>query len=432
MDEPQVLGLREEASAESGPVLVSSGSQAVLSGSEIAVVTHEGDVRVVRRLEPAKVKPRIKSLRIAMIGARGVPATFGGVEHHVEELGSRLAARGHEVTVFSRSNYVEDRRDEYRGMKLRHLPTVGTKHLDAIVHSTISTLDAMRRGFDVIHYHAVGPGIPAMVPRLLSRSKVALTVHGLDGDRAKWGSGAQKVLKMAEWLSAKVPNATIAVSNDLANHYSDRYSTKAWHVPNGVHAVESKPADEITKRFGLKKGNYVLFVGRMVPEKAPDALVRAFHKLPGDVRLVMAGDSSYTNEFVQSLRREAGADERVIFPGYVYGDTLNELYSNAGAFVLPSYLEGLPLTLLEAISYGAPVITSDIPPHLEILGHDGPGHRLFPCGDEDALVAALREAFQNQDLEQMGAQVFKEEVLRRYCWDSAAEATEEVYEHLVK
>jgi glycosyltransferase involved in cell wall biosynthesis len=369
-------------------------------------------------------------MKIAMIGSRGVPATFGGIEHHVEELGSRLVDRGHTVVVYSRTNYIERPVDQYRGMRVRRLPTVNSKHLDAIVHSFVSTLDAMRARFDVVHYHAIGPGIPAVLPRYLSRSGVALTVHGRDGERAKWGAGAHRVLSAAEWLSAKVPDATIVVSQDLQRHYTEAYDRHAFWIPNGVDEPEPKQADEISSRWGLESGSYILFVGRIVPEKAPDLLVRAFKRIPGERRLVVAGGSSFTDDFVRSLQGAAGKDPRVLLTGYVYGDTLRELYSNAAAFVLPSSLEGLPLTLLEAVSYGIPVVASDIPPHVEILGQDAPGRRLFSSGSEDELLGALGRALDG-DAERAGALAFRGDVLARYRWDSAAEETERVYERIL-
>jgi glycosyltransferase involved in cell wall biosynthesis len=369
-------------------------------------------------------------MKIAMIGSRGVPATFGGIEHHVEELGSRLVGRGHTVVVYSRTNYIDQPVDDHRGMRVRRLPTVNSKHLDAIVHSFVSTLDALRSGFDVVHYHAIGPGIPAVLPRYLSRSGVALTVHGRDGERAKWGPGAHLVLSAAEWLSAKVPDATIVVSKDLQRHYAEAYDRHSSWIPNGVGKAEPKEPDEIVEKWGLEPGSYILFVGRIVPEKAPDLLLRAFRRLLGDRKLVVAGGSSFTDDFVLSLQRAAGDDPRVLLTGYVYGDTLRELYTNAAAFVLPSSLEGLPLTLLEAVSYGIPVVASDIPPHVEILGQDAPGRRLFPSGSEDGLLAAFGRALEG-NAERAGAEAFRGDVLTRYNWDSAAEETERVYERIL-
>ncbi|MGH2704205.1 MAG: glycosyltransferase family 4 protein [Actinomycetota bacterium] len=372
------------------------------------------------------------SLRIAMIGQRGVPATFGGIEHHVEELGSRLVARGHEVVVFCRANYVDDPKERHRGMHLRHLSTVGTKHLDAIVHSGVSTLAAMAGRFDILHYHALGPGLVSPLPRYLSRASVVQTIHGLDDERAKWGRGAKAALRAAQWLSARVPDATITVSRALADHYARRHGCAAVYIPNGVTPGTAQPPDGIAARFGLARGGYVLFVGRLVPEKAPDILLSAFRRLDAGVRLVIAGGSSFTDAFVDSLQARAAADERVLLTGYVYGRVLEELYANAAVFVLPSHLEGLPLTLLEAASYATPIVASSIPPHLEVLGQDGPGRRLVPPGDEQALADAIAAALQDPDRERAGAVELREEVLAGYDWDAAAEATEAVYRRVAR
>ena len=367
-------------------------------------------------------------LSIAMIGQRGVPATFGGIEHHVEEIGARLSQRGHEVTVFCRNNYVKDGRDEYRGMRLRHLGTVGTKHFDAIAHSAVSTLSAMRDSFDVIHYHALGPGLVSFAPRLGSRAKIVQTIHGLDYNRAKWGAVARTVLKAAGWMSGHVPDATITVSRSLANHYAARYGCRATYIPNGAAPLSNGSSNgQVTDAMGLQKGRYLLFVGRLVPEKRPDLLVRAFRRIPGDVRLVLAGGDSFTSTYVRSITSLARSDERVVLPGYVYGLALEALYRNAAAFILPSSLEGLPLTLLEAIAYGTPVVVSDIAPHREIVTDDGPGHHVVPSGNEDALSGVLTSVLQHAKAEREGAAALREEVLHTYNWERAVDATEGVY-----
>jgi glycosyltransferase involved in cell wall biosynthesis len=371
-------------------------------------------------------------MRIAMIGTRGVPATFGGIERHVEELGARLVARGHEVTVFCRSNYSGADLGRHRGMRLDSLPTVGTKHLDAIVHSGVSTLAAMAASYDVLHYHAIGPGMLAVLPRYLSRAKVVLTVHGRDDERAKWGRGAKAVLGMAGWLSARVPDATIVVGRHLERYYRDVHGRQAVYVPNGVHAARPRPANGTLTRLGLQPGRYLLFVGRLVPEKAPDQLLAAFRRLSGDHRLVLVGDSSFTDRFTANLRELAATDPRVVLPGYLYGAELEELYSNATAFVLPSLLEGLPLTLLEAASHGLPVVASDIPPHLEVLRSAGPGRRLHRPGDRDQLLRALRQVLAEPRAERAAALELRHHVLRAYSWDDATERTEAVYRAVVE
>ncbi len=374
----------------------------------------------------------MRRLSISMIGQRGIPATFGGIEHHVEELGSRLAASGHEVNIFCRSNYVIDARANYLGMRLHHVPTVSSKHLDTIVHSALSTIVAMADRPDIIHYHAVGPALLAPLPRYLGHAKVVITVHSLDADRQKWGWAARHVLLAGSWLSARVPDATIAVSRTITDHYEHHYNRKVSYIPNGVTPRARRPAHQIVQRFGLHPGSYILFVGRLVPEKAPDVLIRAFRHLSGDLNLVLAGGSSFTNGYVHALHEAAKGDKRVVFTDYVYGPLLEELYTNAAVFVLPSSLEGLPLTLLEALSYATPVIASQIPAHIEVLGSaGGPGGRLFSPGDEKGLITALTRVLGNFEHEQEGAEKLRENVLRRYSWTEALSATMAIYERVL-
>lgn len=377
-----------------------------------------------------------RPLRIAMIGQRGVPATYGGVERHVEEIGARLVERGHEVTVYTRGSYARAGTDpSFRGMRVQHLPALEHKHLEAISHSVISSLHATPRRFDVVHYHAVGPGLAAPLVRLAGRAGVVLTVHGLDGERAKWGAMARRVLDAATWMSAHVPHATIVVSEALAQHYDRRYDTATDVILNGVAVPPARPPGSALARWGLRARRYLLFVGRFVPEKAPDQLVNAFGRLGGscgsDLALVLAGGSSFTEEYASALAQSAAATPRVCLPGYVYGDDLVELYSNAGAFVLPSIVEGMPLTLLEAAAHGLPVVVSDIDPHLEVLGADAPGRRLFRAGCDDDLLRALKLVASELPQERAAAAALQADVLRRYNWDFATDRLEEVYGRVI-
>jgi glycosyltransferase involved in cell wall biosynthesis len=366
-------------------------------------------------------------LRIAFVGTRGVPAAEGGVERHVEELGSRLAARGHEVTVYCRTNYVADRRATHRGMRLRYVATAGTKHLDFISHSAMSTILTMRRPPDIIHYHAIGSALVAPLPRYLSRAGVVLTVHGLDYARQKWSGAARAALKLAERLSARVPHTTIVVSRALADHYATNLGRVPVYIPNGMPEAVLRPRGPAVESLGLARHDYVLFVGRLVPEKAPDLLVRAFREVPGDARLVIVGSSGFTDAYAALVRNLAAADPRVIMAGGVFGDDLAELYSNAVAFVLPSSLEGLPITLLEAVAHRAPVIVSDIAPHLEVVGADGAGHRVVRQGDAGALASSMTAAIQDRGGEMLGASALFDRVSAQYSWEAITTETEQVY-----
>ena len=369
------------------------------------------------------------ALSIAMVGLRGVPATYGGIERHVEELGSRLAARGHQVTVYCRSAYLPagDCGEDYRGMHRRVLGGAGSKHLEALSHTALSTWDLMRERFDVVHFHAVGPGALAPVPRLLSGRRVVLTVHGLDFDREKWGAGARAALKASAWVSAHAPHRTIVVAKSLQEAFRDRYGVETDFIPNGVASQPPLPAREITERFGLAGGSYALFVGRLVPEKAPHLLIEAADVLAArGLKLVVVGGSSNSEGYSERLRAEA---ERrgVVMAGYVYGDALRELYSNARVFVQPSSLEGMPLTLLEAASYGVPLVASDIPVHREMLGKDQPGGRIFRSGDVGALRAALGRSLEADAVERPCAASLGDRLLSTYSWEATADATEESY-----
>jgi glycosyltransferase involved in cell wall biosynthesis len=260
---------------------------------------------------------------------------------------------------------------------------------------------------------------------------VVLTVHGLDYDRDKWGPGARTALRAAGWISAHVPHATITVSANLADYYRQRYGREAHHIRNGVATPVVRPPRLITERWGLRGGDYLLFVGRLVPEKAPELLMRSFRGVDTSARLVIAGGSSFTDDYVRTLDTAAALDPRVLMAGSVYGELLQELYSNAAAFVLPSKLEGLPLTLLEAASYRIPLIASDIPAHREVLGQDGAGGRLFGSGDAAALRDTLSAVLGSPAREREGARQLGDRVVREYDWDEATDATEDVYAGLL-
>jgi len=236
-------------------------------------------------------------VRIAFIGQRGVPATWGGVERHVEELGARLADRGHHVTVWCRSAY-GDSRARHRGMHLRYAPTVDDKHLEAAAHAGLSTVAALADRPDIIHFHALGPGLFSPLARA-SGTKVVQTIHGFDQRRAKWGRKAAALLALAATCSEHAPHAVVGVSEELTEHYRSR-GMRAVHIPNGVTTPVAASGDRL-RHFGVEPGRYVLFVGRLVPEKCPDLLVRAFTGLDTEHRLLVAGGSNHSDVFTASV-----------------------------------------------------------------------------------------------------------------------------------
>jgi glycosyltransferase involved in cell wall biosynthesis len=374
----------------------------------------------------------VEPLRIAMLGSRGVPATYGGVERHVEELGARLVDRGHEVYVYSRDHYLSDDAATYRGMHRLRPGGLSGKHLDAISHTAVAAVDGLRRPFDVVHYHALGPGLLTPVPRLLSRSRVVLTVHGMDFERDKWGPVARSVLKAAGWVCAHVPDRTVVVAPTLQEEFAKRYGTQTTYIPNGVDPGRLLPPRSIREQFGLAGDDYVLYVGRLVPEKGAHLLLEAWDRLrPPGLKLVIAGGTSFTDDYVGRLDAAAAGRDDVLLPGYVYGDALAELYANARVFVQPSSLEGMPLTLLEAAAHGAPVVASDIPVHAGMLEQDAPGQRLFASGSSESLEQALRRALADPGAERTAALQLRQRVIDEYSWDRVTDATEEMYLSLV-
>ena len=370
-------------------------------------------------------------MRIAFIGQRGVPATFGGIERHVEELGSRLAARGHEVVVWCRTNYGDEEvGEEYRGMQLRHLPTVASRRLEAAIPSAIAAVRSVK-GFDIVHFHAIGPGFASFVPRLVGSAKVVQTIHGLDQDRVKWSRVEQQILGVGAWLSAKVPHGTVVVSKELEAYYLEHYGRVVHHIDNGVEPPTRVPAGDLLRSLGLTPGGYAIFVGRLVPEKGVDVLLRAFRAVDDPAaRLVVVGGSSYTDDYVDGIDALAAADDRVLMLGYRYGDELAELLTNAGTFATASLLEGLPLTLLEAGAHGLPIVASDIAPHAELLEVSGPGHTMVPAGEEAPLAKAIATSLAGGPEITAGAESVRDRVLRDWTWERCADAHEELYERV--
>jgi len=383
-------------------------------------------------------------MKIAVIGTKGIPAQFGGIERHCEELYPRIAARGHEVTIFVR-DWFTPLRGVYKGVYLRGAPTLNRKGLDAFAHTATASLIALRGDYDIVHYHAIGPSLFSFVPKA-RRMKTISTVHALDWQRAKWGAGARQVLKAGEWASARFPERTIVVSRDLQRYFRERYGREAVYIPNGVVPVESPRSAKLIEDFGIEPGRYILFLGRLVPEKGCHDLIAAYLASGIDLPLVVAGGSSHSDEYAQKLKRmaeSAGAGVvgqtgtsgvgspgqntgRVVFTGNVEGELLTQLSGHAGLFVLPSMLEGLPIVVLEMLSLGVPVLASDIGPSREVLG-DGQFGALYRAGDQADLKEKLLESLNSLDELKVKAEAGRKHVKTANDWGKIAEETEKVY-----
>ncbi|MDD8047232.1 MAG: glycosyltransferase family 4 protein [Verrucomicrobiota bacterium] len=377
-------------------------------------------------------------MKIAMIGQKGVPATYGGPERHVEELGRRLAAMGHEVSVYVRPYYGQSAKEggflkEYLGMRLYTLPSIRTKHLDAISHSFLATVHAIPRGMDIVHFHAQGPSTVAWLSRA-GRSRTVATVHGLDWQREKWGRLASAYLKLGEISSARWVDGTICVSRTMTEYYEKKYGIHPAYIPNGIRMPGEVGNAQIRAQWGLDRGGYYLFLARLVPEKGCHYLVQAFRRLKTDRRLVITGGGVYTDAYVQRLRELAGDDPRILFTGYQYGEVLEELYANAYLYILPSDLEGLPITLLEAMSHATPALVSDIPENLEVLDGAKDSTRgvglTFPRGAEQGLEERLAWAEGHpEEIATMG-RAGRDRVSSAYDWDQIAQQTADFYANI--
>ena len=365
-----------------------------------------------------------------MIGQKGIPATYGGIERHVEELSVRLVEHGHDVTVYTRPHYDRDnarrpkssgRLASYRGVRLLQLPSLATKHLDAISHVAVCTAHALASGADIVHYHGVGPALLCWVPRLFGRSAV-VTVHGQDSLRAKWGTLASTALRVGEWMAVHAPRATICVSDSLTAKLTRDYGRTVVYIPNGV-SLSDESDDSILTELDVGAGAYILFAARLVPEKGCHYLIAAWERAGRPLPLVMAGDSSFSPAYVEHLKSMPGGNA-VIFAGNVFGARLASLFRNSALFVLPSDLEGLPIVLLEALCYEAPVLASDIPPNREVM--DGMC-ATFKAGDVRDLQEKLSHCLSSGDSLKSDARLAASRVACRYEWDVVTDQTLSVY-----
>lgn len=356
-------------------------------------------------------------MKIFVTGTRGIPGIMGGVETHCEELFPRIAAAGEDVTVVRRTSYARDTLAEWNGVKLLDIPSPRRKAFEAIVHSFRAVNAAARAKADILHINAIGPALVAPYAKLRGL-RVVFTHHGPDYDRDKWGGAAKAMLRLGERLGCRYADDVIVISEVIRNLIKDKYGrTERVHlIPNGVPVPDICEYPEYFRELGIEPGKYVLGMCRFVPEKRLHELVEAFTKanLPSDVKLVLAGDADFQDDYARSLKKMA-ADAGAVLTGFVKGRKLHSLLSGAALYVLPSSHEGLPIALLEAMSYGLPVVVSDIPANLEV---GLPATSYFHLGD--TLELARR-------MEAEAGRGRTDYDMTRYDWDNIAAATLNVY-----
>jgi glycosyltransferase involved in cell wall biosynthesis len=360
-----------------------------------------------------------RKLRVAFIGGRGLISKYSGIETYYEEVGRRLAAMGHEVTVYCRK-YFTPPLAEQNGMRILRLSTVRSKHFETLIHTFLSTMHVLTQPCDVVHYHALGPALLSFIPRLAGKRTV-VTVQGLDWQRKKWGRIAAFVLRLGERAAVTLPTSTMVVSRTLREYYSQKYKTGTFYVPNGGLMREPRLPEKLLN-WGLEPENYILFLGRFSPEKGCHLLIEAYEKLDTNVKLVLAGASSYCDEYSRQLRTHAS--DRVKFLDAVSGDDLDELLTNAMLFVLPSDLEGLSLALLDAMGAGLCVVASDIPENREAIEDAG---FTFRRGDPIDLADRLQFLIANPAVREAAGNAARQRVRETYQWSKVAAEVERVY-----
>ena len=384
--------------------------------------------RKLRKLQKKKYKDG--KLKIAMIGHKRIPSREGGVEIVVQELATRMVDEDYSVVAYNRSGYHvsgkefdESKNKFFKGIRIYTIPTFQNGKLNAIVYSFLATIHAVFKNYDIYHYHAEGPCAMLAIPKLF-RKNIVVTIHGLDWQRAKWGNFATGVLKHGEKQAAKYADEIIVLSKNVQEYFKKTYDRDTIYIPNGINRPKLQEAKEITEKWGLKKDEYILFLARIVPEKGVHYLLEAFSSVTTDKKLVIAGGSSHSNEYMKQITEMAKKDPRVVMTYFVQGRKLEELYSNAYAFVLPSDIEGMAISLLEAMSYGNCCIVSDIPENTEVVGSQA---LTFKKSNVEDLRRILQEIVDQPDMVDQYRTQSADYICNKYRWDKVVEETTDIY-----
>ena len=353
----------------------------------------------------------------------------GGIEIVVKELCTRMAKNGYTVTCYNRSGHhvsgaEYDKKTEYEGINQKCVPTIEKKGLAAVSSSFFAALYSAFGKYNVVHIHAEEPAFFSWLPKLLGK-RVIVTVHGLDWQREKWKSGfGSKFIKQGEKNAVKYADEIIVLSKGVHDYFRNQYGRETRFIPNGVNRPEIRKAELITDKFGLTKDSYILFLGRLVPEKGIRYLIEAFKNVKTEKKLVIAGGSSDTDSFMKELKELAKDDKRIIFTGFVQGQMLEELYSNAYIYTLPSDLEGMPLSLLEAMSYGNCCLVSDIQECTEVVEDKA---LIFKKSNVQNLQNKLQEACDRAEKIMELKQQAADYICKKYNWDDVVEETLKLY-----
>ena len=382
------------------------------------------------------IKKEEKGLKIAMLGQKDVPSRSGGIEVVLTTLCPLLVEKGNFVTCYNRSHeksedeYREIRGEkEYRGVSLRKVWTINKNGLSAVTASFSAAILAAVGKYDIVHFHAEGPAAALWIPKMFGK-RCVVTVHGLDWKREKWsGTFGSKYIKLGEKVLAKYADEIIVLSEDVQQYFKTTYNRDTVFIPNGVAKNKVREADLITEKFGLKKDEYFCSISRLTEEKGILELIKAYKSLNTKKKLVIVGDDSKETPYIRKIKESALENENIIFTGFASGKLLDELYSNAFAYIIASSLEGMPLSLLEALSYGSAVIGSDIPEIVEVIEDK---ELTFSVGDVEELSKKMRLLLDNPELVVRMRKSSIELVTQKYSWDEVADKTLELYKGIKK
>lgn len=382
-----------------------------------------------------KIGSSREKMNIAMLGHKRMPSREGGIEIVVEELSTRMVKLGHQVTCYNRSGhhvsgseFDGSRLSEYKGVKLKSVWTLNRRGFAAATSSVNAAIRAALGKHDVVHFHAEGPCVMLWLPKLAGK-RCIVTVHGLDHQRAKWGKLASAYIMLGEKCAVKFADEIIVLSRGIQNYFLSTYGRTTRYIPNGINRPVNREADIITNKFGLTKDSYFLYLGRIVPEKGIQYLISAFQYVNTDKKLVIAGGASDSDEFMQKLKEMAASDKRVVFTGFVQGHLLDELYSNAYVYTHPSDLEGMSLSLLEAMSYGNCCLVSDIAECTEVVENKAV---VFEKGNVRELAEKMQFLCDKTDVVEKYKKEAADFICKKYVWDDVVRETLALYQNRQK
>lgn len=374
-------------------------------------------------------------MKIAVIGHKRIPSREGGIEIVVGELSSRMASRGNKVVVYNRKSEhiagkgynADNSLKQWKGVDIKWVPTPNSAKLNAIVYSALATARAVFGKYDIIHFHAEGPAAMVLLAKLFKK-KTVVTIHGLDWQRSKWGGFATKFLKFDEKTAAKYADEIIVLSENVKNYFKSTYNRDTNYIPNGIERPDLASASIIGEKYSLKKDGYILYLGRVVPEKGIHYLIEAYNSLNPSMPLVIAGGASHTVEYENQIHETAKKNKNIIFTGFVQGAELAELYSNAYIYCLPSDLEGMPISLLEAMSYGNCCLTSNIDECTEVCVDNAV---YFEKGNTADLRDKLDYLIKNPQIVGSYKEKARDYICNKYNWDDVCDKTLQLYKNII-